>query len=130
MGNFVCGNYRVTINQALAVDQQYPPPPQPDDLFATLASGSLFSTHDLSQLDLSQDLLLLDDSSNPFVTVNTHKGLYRYKRHLLGVASAPAIFQKLMDTILQGILSDFWGQDYLYRQKFNLITDHKPLTAI
>ena len=37
------------------------------------------------------------------MVINTHKGLYEYKRLPFGVASAPAIFQKVMDTILQGI---------------------------
>ena len=40
---------------------------------------------------------------NKHKIINTHKGLYKYKRLPFGVASAPAIFQRLMDTILQGI---------------------------
>lgn len=35
--------------------------------------------------------------------VNTHKGLYRYQRLPFGVSSAPAIFQRTMETLLQGI---------------------------
>ena len=35
--------------------------------------------------------------------MNTHKGLYRYLRLPSEVASASAIFQRAMDTILQGI---------------------------
>ena len=37
------------------------------------------------------------------MTVNTHRGLYRYTRLPYGVVSAPAIFQRVMDTILQGL---------------------------
>ena len=37
------------------------------------------------------------------MTINTHKGLYRYKHLPFGVASAPALFQKTMDVILQGM---------------------------
>ena len=35
--------------------------------------------------------------------MNTHKGLFCYKRLPFGVASAPAIFQRTMENILQGI---------------------------
>lgn len=35
--------------------------------------------------------------------VNTHNGLYQYQRLLFGVASAPAIFQPTMESILQGL---------------------------
>ena len=94
----LCGDYKVTINQALIVDQY--PLPKPEDLFATLANGTRFSKLDLSQAYLQ---LQLDDASMPYVTVNTHQGLYQYTRLPFGVASAPAIFQRLMDTILQGV---------------------------
>ena len=43
----ICGDYKVTINQALEVDQY--PLHKPDDLFATLAGGNKFSKLDLSQ---------------------------------------------------------------------------------
>ena len=38
-----------------------------------------------------------------FVTINTHKGLYSYTCLPFGVASAPVVFQKTMDTMEQGI---------------------------
>ena len=78
---------------------QYPLP-KPEDIFATLAGGTAFSKIDLSQ---AYQQLLLDKESQQYLTVNTHQGLYRYKRLTFGVASAPAIFQRVMDSMLQGI---------------------------
>ena len=94
----ICGDYKVTVNQVLNVEQY--PLPKPEELFSTLAKGKVFSKLDLSQAYLQ---LRLDESSMQYVTINTHKGLYTPTRLPFGVASAPAIFQKIMDTILQGL---------------------------
>ena len=48
--------------------------------------------------------MILEDKSQQQVTINMHKGLYQYTRLPFGVASAPAIFQKTMDIILQGVI--------------------------
>ena len=94
----ICGDYKVTINQALAVDEY--PLPTPEELFSTLAGGKVFSKLDLSQAYLQ---VPVDEASKPYLTINTHQGLYVYNRLPFGVASAPALFQKIMDTTLQGI---------------------------
>jgi hypothetical protein len=67
----------------MSVDQY--PLPKPQDLFATLSGGEEFTTLDLSQAYLQ---LQLDDESQKLVVVNTHKGLYKFKRLPFGVASA------------------------------------------
>ena len=94
----ICGDYKMTINQMLDVDQY--PLPTPDDLFATLAGGQKFTKLDLAQAYLQ---LPLEENSKDFLVINSHKGLYRYTRLPFGVASAPAVFQKTMDGILQGL---------------------------
>ena len=48
--------------------------------------------------------MLVDENSKEFLTINTHKGLYRYNRLPNGVASAPGIFQRTMEGLLRGIL--------------------------
>ena len=63
----ICGDYKVTVNQVLAVDQY--PLPKPDELLATLAKGKFFLKLDLSQAYLQ---LQLDDASIPYVSFNTH----------------------------------------------------------
>ena len=38
-----------------------------------------------------------------YVVVNTHRGLFRYTRLPFGVSSAPGIFQRVIESLLQGI---------------------------
>ena len=94
----LCGDYKVTINSQLLVDQY--PLPRPEDLMARLAGRKKFSKLDLSQ---AYQQVPLDQESRKYVTINTIKGLYQYTRLPFGIASAPSIFQRLMDTLLQGI---------------------------
>ena len=49
----------------------------------------------LFKLDLAHayQQIPLDEDSQLFTTINTHKGLYCYNRLPFGVASAPAIFK-------------------------------------
>ena len=94
----LCVDFKVTINPVLKVDQY--PLPKAEDLFATLAGGKRFSKLDMSQAYLQ---LQLCPDSMKYCTINTHRGLYQYTRLPFGIASAPAIFQKVMDTILQGV---------------------------
>ena len=93
----ICGDYKVTVNPELSVDQY--PLPKPDDIFATLAGGEKFLKVDLAN---AYQQVLLDEESRDLVTINTHRGLYQFTRLPFGIASAPAVFQNLMDQILQG----------------------------
>ena len=94
----LCGDYKVTINQASKLDKY--PLPRIDDLLASLAGGKSFSKLDLAQAYLQ---VLLEDDSKKYTTINTHKGLYQYNRLPFGISSAPAIFQRTIENILQGI---------------------------
>lgn len=78
---------------------QYPLP-LPEDIFATLHGGTVFSVLDLSKAYLQ---LELDERAQELLTVNTHLGLFRFRRLPYGVACAPAVFQAVMDQILHGL---------------------------
>ncbi|CAF4638013.1 unnamed protein product, partial [Rotaria sp. Silwood2] len=62
--------------------------------------GTLFSKIDFSEAYLQVEL---DDDSKELLVINTHKGLFRFNRLPFGVASAPSIFQKIMDQMLSGL---------------------------
>ncbi|XP_062578220.1 uncharacterized protein K02A2.6-like [Saccostrea cucullata] len=94
----ICGDFKVTINPKMNVDQY--PLPKIEDIFASLTQGEHFSKIDLRQAYLHIEM---EEKSKTYLTINTHKGLYRYNRLLYGVASAPSIWQRTMDQVLQGI---------------------------
>ena len=76
------------------------------ELLATLSGGRTFSNLDLSHV--YQQVPLTEDSQcmTVFMTMITHKGLYKYTRILFRDASAPARLQCIMKTLqqeLQGI---------------------------
>ena len=94
----LCGNYKITVN-SVARNEVYPLP-RIEELFAAVSGAKIFSKLDLSHAYLQ---LQLDEASQEYVTINTHRGLYRYTRLPFGVASAPAIFQCTMETLLRGL---------------------------
>ena len=59
----------------------------------------------LSKIDFAEAYLQvpLDLDSKDILVTNTHKDLFRFNRLPFGVASAPSIFQKIMDTMLAGL---------------------------
>ena len=81
----------------LIIVDQYPLP-KPEDIFASLTGGVKFTVLDVLQ---AYNQLLLDDQSKKLITINTLQGLYSYNRLPFGVASAPAVFQRTMESILQ-----------------------------
>ncbi len=93
----LCGDFKVSVNPVLQAEQY--PLPRIEDIFATLSGGQLFSKIDLAEAYLQMEM---EEDSNVFLTINTHKGLYRYNRLVFGVASAPALWKRAMDQVLQG----------------------------
>ena len=91
----LCGDYRLTVNWAVKIDQY--PIPKIEDLLSKIAGGKYFTSLDLSQA--YQQLPLHEK----FVAINTHKGLFAYTRLPYGVSSAPDIFQRTMENLFQGI---------------------------
>ena len=92
----ICGDFKLTVNRVARLDRY--PIPKISDLFARLAGGKYFTKLDLSQ---AYQQVCLDEPSKALVVINTQKGLFRYNRLPYGVSSAPAIFQRTMEALLQ-----------------------------
>eukprot|EP00795_Rhopilema_esculentum_P017020 gene17020-8525_t len=71
----ICGDYKVSVNPVLDVDQY--PLPNIEDIFATLSGGVYFSKLDLSN---AYQQLELEEDAKDVLTINTHKGLFRIER--------------------------------------------------
>lgn len=94
----LCGDYRSTVNQATESDTY--PMPTANEVFATVAGGTYFTTLDL---DRAYTQVVVDDETAKLLTLNTCKGLYTVHRLAFGVKACPGIFQRLMTSLLAGI---------------------------
>ena len=96
----LCGDYKITINQASKPDPY--PIPRIDDLYATLGGGKTYTKLDMSN---AYQQLVLDQPSRQYTTINTHRGLFQYSRLPFGVSASPGLFQRTMD---KGIVIIFY----------------------
>lgn len=94
----ICGDFKITVNPFIEIDPF--PLPRIDELFVKLQGGVHFTKLDLSN---AYQQICLDEKSKELVTISTHKGLFRYNRAPFGIASIPGKFQKILETLLQGL---------------------------
>ena len=88
----LCRDYEVTIKPWVKTEGY--PLPIMQELFLTLAGGTVFTKLDLKQ---AYQQLEIDRSLQDYLTINMHKGLYQYTRLPFGVSSPPFIFQAMID---------------------------------
>ncbi|XP_055615405.1 uncharacterized protein K02A2.6-like [Toxorhynchites rutilus septentrionalis] len=94
----ICGDYSTGLNNALDSDAH--PLPHPDYVFADLAGCRYFSQLDLSDAYLQVEV---EEESQKYLTINTHRGLFKYNRLPPGIKSAPGAFQRIIDSMVAGI---------------------------
>ena len=89
----ICGDFKQTINKVSNLDKY--PIPRIEDLMTKLTGGKKFTVLDLSQ---AYQQVCLEETSQKYVVINTHKGLFGYTRLPYGVASAQESFNELWKT--------------------------------
>ena len=94
----LCADFSTGLNAALE-DHQYPLP-TPDDFYTIFNCGTCFAKLDLTEAYLQVEVAA---TSRKLLTINIHRGLFQFTRLPLGVKTAPAIFQQIMDTMLTGV---------------------------
>lgn len=102
----MCINCKVTVNRFI-VKEHYPIP-KILDIFAQMSGTFVYCIIDLEG---AYQQVILSLNSRELLTVNTIFGLYQYSRMPFGVATAPLIFQQIMDEILKGLGGVFCYQD-------------------
>ncbi|XP_049268704.1 uncharacterized protein K02A2.6-like [Rhipicephalus sanguineus] len=94
----LCGDFKLTVNPATHLEQY--PLPKVDDIFAALYGGEVFTTLDLRN---AYNQLPLDEEAKEMTVINTHQGLYSYNRLAFGISSAPALFQRRIESLLRDL---------------------------
>ena len=94
----ICGDYRLTVNKVTPLEQY--PLPKAEELFTKFQGSTIFSQLDLKN---AYNQLPLNEKSRKYLAINTHKGILVPTRLGFGYASAPAVFQRYMETLLSGI---------------------------
>ena len=94
----ICGDYKATVNKVARIDHH--PIPQVEELLARVSNCKYFTKLDLKH---AYQQMELDEDTQEVLTINTIKGLYKFKRLPFGVSSAPAIFQRFMEQLLADI---------------------------
>ena len=94
----LCVDFKITINRFLKLNHYQLP--LISDIYTKLAGNYIFSTLDLKS---AYNQVALDEVSKALTTISTPIGLFQYTVLPFGLATAPSIFQMVMDTILSGI---------------------------
>ena len=82
-----------------AIIRERHPIPTVEELLYDLNGSAMFSKIDLKW---GFHQILLSEESRHVTTFLTHRGLYRYKRLLFGVTSAPEKYQRVIKDVLRG----------------------------
>ena len=82
-----------------AILRERHPIPTVDEVLQNMNQSMVFSKLDLKwgfhQIELSED-------SREITTFTTHAGLFRYRRLMFGINSAPELYQHIIQQVLQG----------------------------
>ena len=94
----LCGDYKRSLNPN--IDTAVYPLPVIEDCLWNVRGGELFTKLDIKA---AYNHVPVREEDQILLTINTHKGLYKFTRLPYGVCSASAIFQSIMDSVLRDI---------------------------
>lgn len=77
----ICGDFRISCNPLLSLHRY--PLPKVHEFHDILGKGKMFSSVDLAE---AYHQIPLDEAAQNIFVINTHKGLFKYKRLPYGVS--------------------------------------------
>ncbi|XP_030757203.1 uncharacterized protein K02A2.6-like [Sitophilus oryzae] len=113
----ITGNYKPTLNPRIIIDEH--PIPKIEHLFHRMRGACLFCHLDVTD---AYTHLEVDEEFSHVLTLNTPThGLIRPKRAVYGAANIPAIWQRRMKTVLQGLenVVSFFDDIIVYADNFD-----------
>ncbi|XP_039312438.1 uncharacterized protein K02A2.6-like [Solenopsis invicta] len=95
----ITGNYKPTLNPRMIIDEH--PIPKVEHLFSKMKNAKIFCRLDITD---AYTHIPVDEKFRQALTLNTPThGLIRPKRAVYGAANIPAIWQRRMEAVFQGI---------------------------
>ena len=86
----LCGDYKLTVNQVAKLDRY--PLPRIEDLYAQLGNDTTYTKLDMCH---AYEQIKLHPESWKYVTINTSRGLFTYKRAAYMESRRPLTFFKV-----------------------------------
>ena len=93
-----CADFSTGLNECLR-DYTYPLPTL-EEIFSKLNGGKIFSKIDLSEAYLQ---VKVEEECTKYLTIHTHRDLYRLRWLPINLKVAPSLFQQTMDMMLSGL---------------------------
>jgi transposase InsO family protein len=94
----LCADFKGHVNKAIASDSY--PIPAMETIFANLSDAKVFAKLDLREAYWQ---IKIDKKARELCTINTHKGLFQFNRLPKGMKNSSAVFQRVMEQVLDGI---------------------------
>ena len=121
----ICGDYRLTLNKCLL--QHSCTTEEPEDVLYHLAGSRYFSKIDLKDAYLQ---IPLDEESSELTVINTPFGLYRFNFLPFGLNVSPAIFQRCLNKLTEGLEGVVSYQDDVIIYGFDRANHDSRLQAL
>lgn len=117
----ITGNYKPTLNPRIIIDEH--PIPKPEHIFNQMKGAKLFCHLDITD---AYSHLPIDEEFSHALTLNTPThGLVRPTRAVYGAANIPAIWQRRMETVLQGLpnVRNFFDDVVIHAENFDSLLE-------